>query len=382
MSNLFVANPTTTWWKTQDWILNLSALSLSLIGALLVWTASAGELEAEGESPTKLVLRQLMFLVAGLLLGYIISRAKYVLLRAYTPVLYVLGIIGLIIVLIPGFGVEVNGIQAWIKLPGGFTIQPAEFAKLAIVLGMSLVLAETQHRDEPPSLKQTLIALSVGVMPVGLILLQPDLGTTLIIFAMMFVTLVGAQVNAKFLGFLAGAGIIGATILWMLPGFLATWQKERLLVFLDPGRDPQGFGYALVQVRLAIGSGGWTGFGLFNGPQTNGRFVPEQQTDYIFSAAGEQLGFIGSALIIVLLLTIVWRALRIALQTTDAFARITAVGLAGWIAFQAFENIGMNLGIMPVTGVPLPFVSAGGTALMAFWMAIGLLQNVRNRQSE
>jgi rod shape determining protein RodA len=323
-----------------------------------------------------------MFLVAGLLLGYLISRAKYVLLRAYTPVLYGLGIIGLVIVLIPGFGVEVNGIQAWIKLPGGFTIQPAEFAKLAIVLGMSLVLAETQHRDEPPSLKQTLFALSVGVMPVGLILLQPDLGTTLIIFAMMFVALVGAQVNARFLGFLAGAGIIGATILWMLPGFLATWQKERLLVFLDPGRDPQGFGYALVQVKLAIGSGGWTGFGLFNGPQTNGRFVPEQQTDYIFSAAGEQLGFLGSALIILLLFTIVWRALRIALQTTDAFARITAVGLAGWIAFQAFENIGMNLGIMPVTGVPLPFVSAGGTALMAFWMAIGLLQNVRNRQSE
>lgn len=382
MSNLFLSNQNSNWWKTQDWILTLSALSLSLIGALLVWTASAGELEAEGESPTKLVVRQLMFLIIGLLLGFLISRAKYVLLRAYTPVLYILGIIGLIIVLIPGFGVEVNGIQAWIKLPGGFTIQPAEFAKLSIVLGMSLVLAETQHRDEPPSLKQTLWAMSVGVVPVGLILLQPDLGTTLIIFAMMFVTLVGAQVNARFLAFLAGSGTIGAIVLWSLPGFLATWQKERLLVFLDPARDPQGFGYALVQVRLAIGSGGWTGFGLFNGPQTNGRFVPEQQTDYIFSAAGEQLGFLGSALIILLLFTIVWRALRIALQTTDAFARITAVGLAGWIAFQGFENIGMNLGIMPVTGVPLPFVSAGGTALMAFWMAIGLLQNVRNRQSE
>ncbi|MEY3407235.1 MAG: hypothetical protein RL038_296 [Actinomycetota bacterium] len=382
MANLFTANARDPWWKTQDWILNLSALSLSILGSVLVWTASAPELELYSQSETKLFVRQIGFLIVGLILAYIFSKAKYVLLRAYTPVLYVLGIIGLIVVLVPGVGVTVNGIQAWIGLPGGFTIQPAEFAKLTIVLGMSLVLSETQHRDEPPSFKQTIAAMALALLPVALIMLQPDLGTSFIILVTMFVMLIGAAVNARFLTSLAVLGSLGAIVLWLLPGVLAQWQKERLLVFLDPERDPTNFGYALLQVRLAIGSGGWDGFGLFNGPQTNGRFVPEQQTDYIFSAAGEQLGFIGSATIIALLFVIVWRAIRIAINTTDAFARITAVGLSGWIGFQAFQNIGMNLGIMPVTGVPLPFVSAGGTSMMALWIAIGLLQNVRNRHSE
>lgn len=382
MANFFTANARDPWWKTQDWVLNLAALSLSLLGSVLVWSASAPELAYYSESETKLFIRQIAFLVAGLFLAFFFSKAKYVLLRAYTPVLYVLGIIGLIVVLIPGVGVTVNGIQAWIALPGGFTIQPAEFAKLTIVLGMSLVLAETQHRDEPPNLKQTLTAMGLALLPVALIMLQPDLGTSLIILVIMFVMLIGAAVNARFLTSLAVLGAIGATTLWLVPGVLAEWQKERLLVFLDPNRDPTNYGYALLQVRYAIGSGGWDGYGLFNGPQTNGRFVPEQQTDYIFSAAGEQLGFIGSATIILLLFIIVWRAIRIAINTTDAFARITAVGLSTWIGFQAFQNIGMNLGIMPVTGVPLPFVSAGGTSMMALWLAVGLLQNVRNRHSD
>lgn len=382
MANLFAGNQKVAWWRTQDWILNLAALSLSLIGSVLVWTASAPEMAYYEQSETRLFVRQMAFLIAGLFLAFVVSKAKYSLLRAYTPVLYILGIIGLVIVLIPGVGIKVNGIQAWIALPAGFSLQPAEFAKLTIVLGMSLILAETQHRDEAPSLKQTFIAIGLGLIPVLLILQQPDLGTSLIILVTMFVTLIGASVNSKLLATLASLGAVLALIAWLTPGLLAEWQKERLLVFVDPSRDPLNYGYALIQVRLAIGSGGWSGFGLFNGPQTNGRFVPEQETDYIFSAAGEQLGFTGSALIVILLFIVVWRALRIAVQTTDAFARITAVGLTAWIGFQSFQNIGMNLGIMPVTGVPLPFVSAGGTSMMALWMAIGLLQNVRNRHSD
>jgi rod shape determining protein RodA len=161
-----------------------------------------------------------------------------------------------------------------------------------------------------------------------------------------------------------------------VPGVLKDYQKSRITVFVDPNVDPSGAGYNLSQVRIAIGSGGWTGTGLFNGPQTNGRFVPEQQTDFIYSVAGEELGFLGAGLIIVLLGLIVWRALRIAGRAPDAFGRLAAAGIATWIGFQAFENIGMSLGIMPMTGVPLPFVSYGGSSMFALAIAIGVLQQI------
>jgi rod shape determining protein RodA len=177
-----------------------------------------------------------------------------------------------------------------------------------------------------------------------------------------------------------GTAVAGVVVI-LTSGVLQLYQLNRLRVFLDPSVDPAGAGYNLAQVKLAIGSGGWNGFGPFHGPQTNGRFIPEQQTDFIFSAIGEQFGFIGAGLVIVALFLLCWRALKIASETTDRFGRIAATGVACWFGFQTFENIGMNLGIMPVTGVPLPFISYGGSSMFACWMAVGLLQNIKTRET-
>ena len=366
-------------WKKLDWPLLTSALALSFMGTIAVWTTSRPNLLAEGTDPNAYLKRELLFVAIGLLLALWVARARYTMLRAYAPILYVLGLVGLVAVLLIGF--EQNGIQAWIRLPFGFTLQPAEFAKLAIVLGAALVLSETQTRRSEPENREVLLALALAAVPVGFIMLQPDLGTTLVVGVMTLGLLSVSGTSARWLLGLGGGALIGIVTILAVPGLLKDYQKDRLRVFIDPSIDPQGAGYNLKQVRLAIGSGGWFGTGPFRGPQTNGRFIPEQQTDFIYSAVGEQFGFIGAGLVIVGLLVVCWRALKIAIETTDRFGRIAATGIACWFTFQTFENIGMNLGIMPVTGVPLPFISYGGSSMFACWMAIGLLQNIKTRET-
>ncbi|MEY2634331.1 MAG: hypothetical protein RIS75_271 [Actinomycetota bacterium] len=364
-------------WRRQDWFLTATALILTTIGSVLVWAATRPRQLALEADPNAYLKKQLMFTVASVVLAVVVSRAKYPLLRAYTPILYIAGLVGLLLVLLPGVGQETNGIRAWIPLPGGFTLQPSEFAKLAIVIGMALVLSETSSSTAEPGNREIFTALTVAAIPAGLIMLQPDLGTTLVIGVTALGLLSVSGASARWLLGLGGGAIVGVVTVMAIPGLLKDYQKDRLTVFLDPNIDPLNAGYNLIQVKLAIGSGGLFGTGLFQGPQTNGRFVPEQQTDFIYSAAGEELGFVGAAAIIILLFIVVWRALRIASQATDRFGRIAATGIACWISFQAFENIGMNLGIMPATGVPLPFISYGGSSLLALWMAIGLLQNIK-----
>jgi rod shape determining protein RodA len=288
--------------------------------------------------------------------------------------------ISLLLVITP-LGKDVNGVRAWFQLPGGFTLQPSEFAKLAIVIGMAIVLAETPHRDGIPGNREVILSLGVAALPVALIMLQPDLGTVLVIGAVTLAVLSVSGVASRWLLGLGGGAVVAGWAMVQF-GLLGEYQLNRLLVFLNPNIDPLDAGYNILQVRLAIGSGGLSGTGLFNGPQTNGRWVPEQQTDFIYSAVGEELGFIGGATIIILLLIVSWRAFKIAGDTSDRFGKIAASGVAAWIAFQAFENIGMNLGIMPITGVPLPFISYGGSSIFAIWMAVGLLQNIKIKQSD
>jgi rod shape determining protein RodA len=365
-------------WKRLDWVLLASSLALSFVGAIAVWTTSRPNLIAEGTDPNAYLKREILFIAIGLLLALWVARSRYTILRAYAPVLYVLGVIGLVAVLLIGF--EQNGIRAWIRLPFGFTLQPAEFAKLAIVLGAALVLSETRTTSTEPENREVILTLLITAAPVLLIMLQPDLGTTLVIGVLTLGLLSVSGTSARWLLGLGGTAVIGIVTVLAVPGLLQDYQKKRLSVFLDPSIDPQGAGYNLKQVRLAIGSGGWFGTGPFRGPQTNGRFIPEQQTDFIYSAIGEQFGFIGAGLVIIGLFLVCWRALKIAFETTDRFGRIAATGIACWFAFQAFENIGMNIGIMPVTGVPLPFISYGGSSMFACWMAVGLLQNIKTRE--
>ena len=362
-----------------DPILTLAVGLLLFIGTLLVYAATRDWYAANGLDPQYYLKRHVINIFIGILLAWGTTVIDYRMLRAYTPIVWGLGVIGLTAVLIPGLGSEVNGAQAWIPLPGGFQIQPAELSKISIIVGMSMLLSEYRHENDEPTNRDVIQALLIAAIPVGLILLQPDMGTVFII-SISVVAMIGAS----------GAPIrwvVGLLLVALLGGFGATklgvindYQVKRLQSFVDPNADSQGAGYQLRQARITVGSGGFFGTGLFDGPQTSGRFVPEQQTDFIFTVAGEQLGFLGSGFILLLYLTILMRAFSIARRSTDAFGRLVCVGVLSWFAFQTFENIGMTLGLMPMTGVPLPFLSYGGSSMFANMIGFGLLQNVYARQ--
>jgi rod shape determining protein RodA len=368
------------WLRKYDLTLFAAALALSLIGGLLVWSATKGKLIGFETDPEAYLKKHIINLVIGLALCLLVSRFDYRLLRAYTPILYIASILGLLVVLSP-LGSTINGAKAWISLPGGFTIQPSEFAKIAIILGMAMILSEKRDAENEPRDIDVLYALGVAAVPIALVMLQPDLGTVMVTACAVFAIIAVSGAKTRWLvGLLGGAALVAFVALQV--GILKQYQVDRLTAFTDPANDPRGIGYNTQQARIAIGSGGLFGTGLFQGPQTQGRFVPYNQTDFVYSVAGEELGFVGAVGIILLLAVVLWRAIRIAVRASDLFGRLVATGIAVWIGFQAFENIGMNLGIMPVTGVPLPFVSYGGTSMFASWIAIGLLQNVHLRSQE
>ncbi len=362
-----------------DPVLTVSVGLLLLIGTLLVYAATRDWYGSNGLDPQYYLKRHVINIVIGCMLAWGTTVIDYRLLRAYTPIMWGLGILGLLFVLIPGVGSSVNGARAWISLPGGFNIQPAELAKISIIVGISMILSERKHDSDEPTNKDVMQSLAVAAIPILLILLQPDMGTVFII-SIAVVTILGVSgASSKW--------VIGLLLLALLGGFgaskagvISEYQVKRLQSFVDPNADSQGSGYQLRQARITVGSGGLIGTGLFNGPQTNGRFVPEQQTDFIFTVAGEELGFIGSGLILILYMIILMRGFGIARRSTDPYGTLVCTGVVAWFAFQAFENIGMTMGLMPMTGVPLPFVSYGGSSMFATMIGFGLLQNVHARQ--
>ena len=351
---------------------------LLFIGTLLVWAATRDWYTRNGLDGQYYLKRHVINIMIGLVLAYAVTVIDYRLLRAYTPILWGAGVLGLIIVLIPGLGAEINGAKAWIALPGGFQIQPAELAKIAIIIGMSMILSERSHDSDGPTTRDVLQALTVAAIPVLLIILQPDMGTVLIISAAVVTIIAVSGVPARWVTGLLLIAVLGGFVA-VKAGVVSEYQVNRLQTFVDPNADTQGAGYQLRQARITVGSGGLIGTGLFNGPQTNGRFVPEQQTDFIFTVAGEELGFIGSGAILILYLILLMRGFSIARRTSDPFGRLVCTGVIAWFAFQIFENIGMTLGLMPMTGVPLPFISYGGSSMFATLIGIGLLQNVHAR---
>jgi len=362
-----------------DPILSAAVAGLLIIGTLLVYAATRDWYSANGLDPQYYLKRHVINIVIGLALAWGTTIIDYRLLRAYTPFIWGFGVLGLILVLIPGVGSEINGAKAWIRLPAGFQIQPAEIAKISIIIGISMLLSERTHNSDEPSTNDILKALAVAALPILLILRQPDMGTVFIISASVVTILAVSGAPTRW--------VVGLILLAVIGGFVATktgvisdYQVNRLQSFVNPNADTQGTGYQLRQARITVGSGGLIGTGLFNGPQTNGRFVPEQQTDFIFTVAGEELGFVGSSVIILLLLTILMRAFGIARRSTDPYGTLVCTGVIAWFAFQIFENIGMTLGLMPMTGVPLPFLSYGGSSMFANLIGIGLLQNVHARQ--
>ena len=352
---------------------------LLIIGTLLVYAATRDWYAANGLDPEHYLKRHVINIVIGLALAWGTTIIDYRLLRAYTPFIWGLGVFGLALVLIPGIGAEINGARAWIPLPGGLQIQPAEIAKISIILGISMLLSERTHNSDEPSNRDVLKALGVAGLPILLIMVQPDVGTVFIISASVVTIIAVSGAPTRWVVGLILAAVIGGFGA-VQTGVVNDYQLKRLQSFVDPNADTQGAGYQLRQARITVGSGGFFGTGLFEGPQTNGRFVPEQQTDFIFTVAGEQLGFLGSGFIIFLLLLVLMRAFAIARRSTDPYGTLVCTGVIAWFAFQIFENIGMTLGLMPMTGVPLPFLSYGGSSMFANLIGFGLLQNVHSRQ--
>jgi rod shape determining protein RodA len=363
--------------RRLDWVLFLAALGLSVAGAVFVYSAT--RVVPVGEDPQAYLKRHMLNLAIGLGLGAATMLFDYRTLRAYAPFVYVASVIGLIAVISP-LGVTINGAQAWISLPGGFSIQPSEFMKVALCVGLAMLLAERRDGETEPQLPDVGFALLIAALPIGLVMLQPDLGTAVVMGMIVLGILAIAGTRLSWLAVLLVIGVVGAVVAVKV-GVLDEYQIDRLLAFANPELDPQGVGYNTNQARITVGAGGILGAGLFQGTQTAGGFVPEQQTDFIYTVVAEELGFVGSAAILLLFAVLLWRAMRIAMRAEDLFGTLMATGIVCWFAFQMFQNIGMVIGIMPVTGVPLPFVSYGGTSMFANWMAIGLLENVHLRRA-
>ncbi|MEU7007387.1 rod shape-determining protein RodA [Streptomyces sp. NPDC046332] len=363
--------------RRLDWPILLSSLALSFLGSLLVWSATRGRTELNQGDPYYFLFRHALNTGIGLALMIGTIWLGHRTLRGAVPVLYGISILLILAVLTP-LGATINGAHAWIVIGGGFSLQPSEFVKITIILIMAVLLAARVDAGDQahPDHRTVAKALALAALPMAIVMLMPDLGSVMVMAVIVLGVLLASGASNRWVLGLIGAGVAGAVAVTAL-GLLDEYQLNRFAAFANPELDPAGVGYNTNQARIAIGSGGLYGAGLFNGHQTSGQFVPEQQTDFIFSVAGEELGFLGGGLIILLIGVILWRACRIARETTELYGTIVAAGIIAWFAFQSFENIGMALGIMPVAGLPLPFVSYGGSSMFAVWVAIGLLQSIR-----
>ncbi|WP_432870600.1 rod shape-determining protein RodA [Microbispora rosea] len=353
------------------WGLVLPAAALSAIGLLLVWSAT------RNEPGSTLLQRQALSVGIGFALLWAVSRIGLRMLRAYVPVLYLLGLAGLVAVLTP-LGRTINGSHAWIVLGDGLQFQPSEFAKAATVLAIATALGEPRDGERRPGAGAVLLAIGLAAVPVGLIALQPDYGTAIVFLVLATGMIVVSGAPKRWFAAFAAAGAAGLLLVWRLD-LIRPYQLQRLMVLADPDADPMGMGYNATQARIAIGSGGLLGKGLFHGEQTAGHFVPEQHTDFIFTVAGEELGFLGAACVILLMLALLWRGLWIAAKSPSPFGTAVAGGVVCWLAFQTFVNVGMTMGLLPVAGLPLPLVSYGGSATISSLAAVGLLAAVNRR---
>src|SRR6266511_1358765 len=343
-------------WRHYDPITTVAACALAVFGLAAIYSATFASLRLQGLPGSLFMRRQLISLVVGVVAMAGLTFVDYRRLLAWAPVAYGVMVLGLAAVLTP-LGSQSNGAQSWFSLGG--------------------------RGDRPvrPGPKRIALALGALGLVAGEILLQPDFGTMMVFVAILFGTLLTSGVRFRWLLVLVLIGSIGVVGMFKL-NVLKEYQKERLTAFVNPSADESGrdFTYNYRQSLIAIGSGGLTGKGYLRGTQTNLQYVPEQRTDFIFTVVGEELGFLGATLLLALLGLLVWRGLRIAAMARDPAGALIAAGVISMLVFQAFINVGMTIGIMPITGIPLPFVSYGGSSLIACFLAIGLLENVHMRR--
>jgi len=355
-------------------VLGLTTLAVAAIGVVIVYSATRSKLVLAGLSPHYYLDRQAAYVVAGAVVMVVLTLLDYRWLEHASAVLYV-GLVLALLAMFTPIGSSALGATRWFQL-GPVQLQPSAFGTLVII-----VIVATFCARRPQGLdRQDLIrVLGLCGLPIFLVVRQPDLGSGIVMCAVLLVMLVVAGIPNRYLLLLIlGTITLGFVVVHF--GLLKPYQVQRLTGFLHQSKNAQGTGYNLQQSVAAIGSGGWSGKGLFHGPQTNLSYVPSQPTDFIFSAVGEQLGFVGAATVLMLLGVVAWRTLRAAQVARDPFGRLLATGCFTLIAFSAFENAGMSMGIMPIAGIPLPFLSYGGSATIAFFAAVGIAMSVHLRR--
>ncbi len=350
----------------------LAGCALFLVGFGMLMIYSSTRMDVPG-NPTHYVMRQFVSLVIGLILMTVFMLFDYRRLKVATPFIYGLVIFLLIIVFLTK---EAFGSQRWIAL-GPLNIQPSEFAKLAVILVLANFFSE--NRQEPDTMRSFAIPVLWAAPLMLLIFLQPDLGTTLVIAAILLGLLFLAGARLRYWLALVTGGAV-CIVLGFVFHIFQQYQIDRFLAFLKPGLNPKDVGYQLVQSKIAVGSGQLLGKGLTRGTQIGGGFVPVHSTDFIFSVIGEELGFVGALILIAAFCFLLWRTLRVANNARDYYGSLLAMGIFTMLAFQLVVNIGMTIGIMPITGIPLPFISSGGSNLIVNLVAIGLLENIYMRR--
>ncbi len=367
--------------RYADYSLGLVAVVLAAIGVALNYSATWRILEFNGQDPATFAKRQILFVAIGIVVMLAATFLDYRLYKDFANSAYLVVMLALVGVLF--FGVERNGARAWYELPGQtFQIQPAEFAKVAVIVALAAFVANQGGHLRLVTLSNAYLMLAV---PLGLIYLQPDLGTMLVFVAIgMGVLLVaGAQLKHIFVTSLIGVVVVVAMFNSDNlggPALLRQTQEQRLTAFLDPGFDVQGASYNITQSQIAIGAGGLRGQGWLQGTQTNLNLVPEQETDFIFTALGEEFGFVGVSVLLLLYAYMLARIWFIARASNDLFGAFAFVGALSMLTFQIFQNIGMTMGIMPITGIPLPFLSHGGSSTLVAFGLVGLVINVSARR--
>lgn len=357
-----------------DPIMIITALALSIVGVLMVYSAShnfASQVASDAEFFRN---KQIVSLMLGLIAMIVVATFDYRLAKVYAFIAFG-GVLFLLLLVLTPIGDETAGAQRWITL-FGFQFQPSEFAKLTMVAALAAYLSEIKGEVR---LDIVWRAAAIAVLPMFLIFVQPDIGTMMVFAASLIGLLVVAGARARYIAILVLTAVFLGIVAFHI-GIVEKYQITRLTSFLDPEADPQGAGYNRQQSEIAIGSGGLFGRGYLAGTQTNLDFVPEQHTDFVFTVVGEELGFAGAIALLALYGVLIWRGFRTALMSRDSFGTLLAAGIVTMFAFQVFVNMGMTMGIMPVTGIPLPLVSYGGTAMITNWMAIGLLLNVHMRR--
>jgi rod shape determining protein RodA len=356
-----------------DFVLLFMVIAISSFGVLIIYSATRETLPGGVTDPQSYLNKQLIGLAIGMVLFAALQFINYRKIRKFWWLAFIAGILLLVAVLI--FGYEVYGSKSWIDLKF-FSVQPSELSKIFMVVSLAAVMSKwRREKVYQVKFKKVAISFVMTLIFMALVLLEPDYGTALIYFIVYVGLLFLSGANFGYL--LAVVGLTaGGFFAALKAGLIKQYQLERILVVLNPGATSEGASYNLFQSKLAIGSGGILGKGLFLGKQTNLSYVPEHHNDFIFSVVGEELGFIGALVVILVLGVIIWRCFHIALRSSDSFARLLGAGVGLIILSQVIINIGMTIGIMPVIGIPLPFLSSGGSSLISLLLGIGLVENI------